>query len=361
MATCGKMVEGNVVSFACDIQDPNHDGPCRAIENDRSVRERKKWEDQKRHDESGLGAFQGVAQTTAEAYTENPTPVPGPRPEPVQDASEDTSEVEDRATAVVVTKDQDGRVHFKQASSAEAKVAGVPEYLATKAKPSFRRRADLGCGACCQGDHAHCQFIEDNVGAVDAQDFIDCYCDCFKAAPGMHEVFRAEFEEREANPLLAYDPEDDSVTPAEPTKQREGDQALPQPTGDQYVQDRIIAKVQALVETGGMDQAQADDIIAKMEESKQVGIRRYGTPLQTFNGRDCLQDAVEEARDLYVYLSSMEQAREASRDRLIEVVTQALVAHAEAMGEWAGAELEDAAGIAVDAILNATGGFGSGR
>lgn len=40
------------------------------------------------------------------------------------------------------------------------------------------------------------------------------------------------------------------------------------------------------------------DLKARYEE----GVRRYGVPLQPFNGRDALQDAYEEAIDLALYL-----------------------------------------------------------
>ena len=39
-----------------------------------------------------------------------------------------------------------------------------------------------------------------------------------------------------------------------------------------------------------------------MEERRQVGIERYGTPLQPNNGRDALVDAYQEALDLACYL-----------------------------------------------------------
>jgi len=32
------------------------------------------------------------------------------------------------------------------------------------------------------------------------------------------------------------------------------------------------------------------------------GVRKYGRPLETYNGRDALQDAYEEAMDLCMYL-----------------------------------------------------------
>jgi hypothetical protein len=64
-------------------------------------------------------------------------------------------------------------------------------------------------------------------------------------------------------------------------KERPGDQRLPAKNDQPFVQDAVIA-----------------DIAAR----KQVGIERYGTPLQPFNGRDALRDAYEEAIDLTMYL-----------------------------------------------------------
>jgi hypothetical protein len=48
-----------------------------------------------------------------------------------------------------------------------------------------------------------------------------------------------------------------------------------------------------------------DLLIADIEERKEFGIRKYGTALQSGNGRDMLQDAYEEAIDLVVYLRGM--------------------------------------------------------
>lgn len=42
-----------------------------------------------------------------------------------------------------------------------------------------------------------------------------------------------------------------------------------------------------------------------------LGIQRYGKPLQTFNGRDALQDAYEEALDLVHYLKQAIMERDA--------------------------------------------------
>lgn len=43
-------------------------------------------------------------------------------------------------------------------------------------------------------------------------------------------------------------------------------------------------------------------VMTDMAERDRVGRERYGTPLQTHNGRDALVDAYQEALDLVVYL-----------------------------------------------------------
>jgi hypothetical protein len=45
-----------------------------------------------------------------------------------------------------------------------------------------------------------------------------------------------------------------------------------------------------------------DLVAADIATRKQIGIQRYGTPLQAHNGRDALRDAYEEALDLAMYL-----------------------------------------------------------
>lgn len=46
----------------------------------------------------------------------------------------------------------------------------------------------------------------------------------------------------------------------------------------------------------------ADLVIQDIEARRQVGIERYGTPLQAHNGRNALLDAYQEAIDLCLYL-----------------------------------------------------------
>lgn len=43
-------------------------------------------------------------------------------------------------------------------------------------------------------------------------------------------------------------------------------------------------------------------VIADIKARREIGIKRYGTALQPFNGRDALLDAYEEAIDLAMYL-----------------------------------------------------------
>lgn len=43
-------------------------------------------------------------------------------------------------------------------------------------------------------------------------------------------------------------------------------------------------------------------VITDMEERRQLGIKRYGTPVQPHNGRDALIDAYQEVLDTAVYL-----------------------------------------------------------
>jgi hypothetical protein len=45
-----------------------------------------------------------------------------------------------------------------------------------------------------------------------------------------------------------------------------------------------------------------DLVVEDIEARKAMGIAKYGTPLQAFNGRDALNDAYQEALDLVMYL-----------------------------------------------------------
>lgn len=99
---------------------------------------------------------------------------------------------------------------------------------------------------------------------------------------------------------------DGALAAREPTKQREGDQRLPD--GD----EDLVDDQQLLI----------DDIQVR----RQVGIDRYGQGHRPFNGRDTLEDLYEEQLDFLVYLRSIKRMHESSRDELVATVAAELAA-----------------------------------
>lgn len=69
---------------------------------------------------------------------------------------------------------------------------------------------------------------------------------------------------------------------------RSGDQPLPTPNDTPSIQSLVRAD---------------------LDQREQLGIQRYGTPLQAHNGRDALRDAYEEAQDLTCYLRQLLEER----------------------------------------------------
>lgn len=67
-------------------------------------------------------------------------------------------------------------------------------------------------------------------------------------------------------------------------RNRPGDQQLPVPNEHTDIQSLVIEDIR---------------------QRREVGVSRYGTPLQPFNGRDALRDAYDEALDLACYLRQM--------------------------------------------------------
>lgn len=53
-----------------------------------------------------------------------------------------------------------------------------------------------------------------------------------------------------------------------------------------------------------------DLVMADVAERKRVGIERYGTPLQAFNGRDALRDLYEELLDAVQYVRQLMYERD---------------------------------------------------
>jgi hypothetical protein len=61
-------------------------------------------------------------------------------------------------------------------------------------------------------------------------------------------------------------------------------------------------------------------VIADIEERRRVGIARYGTPLQTFNGRNADIDLYQELLDAVMYQRQNIEERRTLMDLLREVV-----------------------------------------
>lgn len=84
--------------------------------------------------------------------------------------------------------------------------------------------------------------------------------------------------------------------------EREGDQALPVHNDEVSCQQRF-----------------GDRVAETMPVRMELGLRRYGTLLQPFNGRDFMRDAFEELFDLSVYLEGVAAEREAMLELLQDV------------------------------------------
>lgn len=56
-------------------------------------------------------------------------------------------------------------------------------------------------------------------------------------------------------------------------------------------------------------------VLADLQSRAEEGKRRYGTYLETHNGRDALQDAYEEALDLAMYLKQAIMERDNGLER----------------------------------------------
>jgi hypothetical protein len=60
----------------------------------------------------------------------------------------------------------------------------------------------------------------------------------------------------------------------------------------------------------------ADFVLQAVHDRVELGLQRYGTKLQTFNGRDALRDLTEELLDGVFYAFQMQLEQKAQRARL---------------------------------------------
>lgn len=89
-----------------------------------------------------------------------------------------------------------------------------------------------------------------------------------------------------------------------PTKVREGDQALPVQNDEVDCQTRLINRINS-----------------EIPKRREVGIQRYGTALQPFNGRSSTRDLWEELADASTYFMQVEAEYDALVEALTDVIT----------------------------------------
>ena len=399
---CDERVGRGIVTYPCTL-DPGHKGPHYASDSPSSVGDRRRWEAEqaevREQAEQGLAQFQGKAQTTAERYTDNPTPVPlsaGRRSqhrecEPTRcdlgKGFEDECPTFDPSLLINVLRDEKPEDYVLTSDvQTEAEPMTAEEHEATLPEPVQRWEIPSTPGAFIER-HPGGEFVRvDSLGGrqplpqsvavkmlapVKAPEIGPAHpnfaiaqahssdwpvlpqvasehptglqggfpteppgeCeDRFTLGHGDNAVCRRTKDHAppHLDPHSSAGPYQWWNGQAVPTKQREGDQVLPTVNDHPDIQSQV----------------QAD-----LEARRQVGISRYGTALQPFNGRDTLRDAYEEAMDLTVYLRSLLTMKEALRPELVEAVQQAFLK--ESQREVADyTERNDLAGVAVDAILD---------
>jgi len=97
-----------------------------------------------------------------------------------------------------------------------------------------------------------------------------------------------------------------------------GTRPQPAPTTDGRSRD-VLPHAVEMVEHWGNTEAQRavctalsalgmsyTDIVAALKARAAAGVAKYGRPLQTFNGRDAREDAIQEGLDALMYLAQAE-------------------------------------------------------
>lgn len=417
MAECGKRVGGGLVTFSCTVEGENHDGPCMAVENDRSVADRRRWESGAAA-RATLAEFQGPAQTTAERYTEGAAPLPGSGggvverptapafrrgPEEGESAeSVDESPVETSGKncpfchgtgEIDLVPDAFSVAYGTKQSCGECGGSGIelPRAVPTEQRPGdqplptvsdrpfvqhvviadIERRIELGRVPIFNRTGE--LVAEALVDEGDLQRVLDRAPWHLTGKGYVHASWNAQGEDVYLHRfVLGLDHNDlelvghingnkldcrktnlRAVTPgenAQNTHSRAGSSSrfrgvswdkarekwVAQHTldGQHYYLGRYDSEEEAAlaalrwrrqnmpfaVEDRTVMEFVRADVIQRME----IGKQRYGTPLQTFNGRDGLLDAFEEALDLAIYLRQVVLERAEARKALdcIEVFVQ---------------------------------------
>lgn len=333
MAECKKKVGQGAIQYPCVIEVPEgrreHEGPCKAVEDQASVARRERWE-------RGGEARATLAQTQSrplsfadanQAHT--PSPVPGSRLQPAEhrerhqpkvgEFGEKASEASNCAHPFDATIEDSitGEIYCRECGTLlrpgrvaqEAAQSTLGTFVSTNVTPpDFAPAVGPVIPPINEGDIilyvpdenkpnmailARVTGPLDSVEGFEANSLMDGSRWAVLGTTGILQVYPSDADPdtlmaelgwpRSAVREDALRRDIEAVVEREmgPTKQREGDQALP-------VEGNPRRPVQ-------------DIIIEAMQESKRVGTERYGQPLKPMNGRDTFQDLVDEARDFFVY------------------------------------------------------------
>lgn len=79
------------------------------------------------------------------------------------------------------------------------------------------------------------------------------------------------------------------------------EQPVPVATDGPHIHDLVAAEVRDSLRPHGLQ------VAVDIARRKEIGVARYGQPLQAGNGRNALRDAYEEALDLLVYLRQYQE------------------------------------------------------
>ena len=323
---CDERVGRNTVTYPCTLPS-EHDGPHMSPDNVPSQGERRRWQEGEDARQT-LANFQGPAQTTAQRYTDNATPVPVSAgrlrlhrdclaltgclvrehtecPKADWDATQADQANRDFSEMAEITPDP-GPIEVR----GEVEGSGPLTFTGTTSQigPAHPAYVSARCGArqtMGHGSAVMCAEPEGHGGQHIEPDWYgkrytwlntESYGAATTHPTGLHSGFPS-LPERERR--LQEQREGRREVREEALKQRPGDQVLPTVNDAEDIQSQVIRDI---------------------EVRREVGISRYGTALQPFNGRDTLQDAYEEAMDLTVYLKSLLVMKDALREQLVHSV-----------------------------------------
>jgi hypothetical protein len=341
---CTKRVGRGVITYPCIIGIPSglteHEGPCAAIELPNTQATRQRWEEGEKA-RTTLAQVQSQPQTFAERNPGHaPSPVPGSTLQPDAYRQEYQPKVGQFGEQPVspqcphplmsLSFDQNGTASCKDCGASipmghqpahQDHAAGTlhgfvndpTKHVAQHTLGAHQIVANPSCPLCTQ-ESAYIAMGFQPSGQTEPP------TPEVGLMPGEHQPpdpnqpgVGGQRTVRMPEPNYPSDPEF-SPEPSVPTKQRPGDQRLPNPDNSRIA----------------VHEAMAGDIMDRL----RIGIERYGAPLRPMNGRDTIQDAYEEVLDLGVYLRTLEEERREAlllSEDLYARLTEFAIHHPEAL------------------------------